>query len=259
MSTIRLVNSIHVSSGSYSDSGVDSCCYIPGSSGYLSAYFGVDMNVAVAVTDDSMLYVSINGGSVGHTGNELTKATPPWVVWWGCSHSSFTIEKVSQLPEGGWELGNMTVDPDPGSACNANYNFASASPSVNVGDDASKLTGTWHRFCSVDELETDHKTWFNFYVAFPVANTLSEVNFDPMTSAKITVTGSWVPQIFEYYPWGRLISNEWWSHNRNGGSLTRYNSGWQDVKNVQGNAGDSKGFRYDGSQWNVSPKTGREE
>ncbi len=258
MATIRLVANIHVGSGDYSNADEPSCCYIPGSTGFASAYFGVDMYVGVAVTDEGELYVSVNGGSVGHTGRQLTKATPPWTVYWGCSRSAFTIESVGELPQGGWMMGDMSVSPDPGSNCNANYDFSPASPSVEAGYDSSMLSGSWHHFANVKDLETDHKTYFMFHVAFPVKNTLGEENFKEMSSVPIRVDDDWVPQIFEYFPWGRLIDGEWWSHNRNGGKLSRYNSKWADVKNIQGDSSKSKGFRHDGTQWNMSPKTGKE-
>lgn len=76
--------------------------------------------------------------------------------------------------------------------------------------------------------------------------------------AEIKIYG--LDAIFDYYPWGRHTGNNptWYSHNRDGGSLKRYNSGWKDVKNEEGNADDSKGFRYSGTSFKVSPITGEE-
>ena len=255
MATVRLANQFHISNGSWGDASDESCCYLPGSSGFDSAYFGISAYVRIAVTDENKVYMKLNGGSCGHDGRELTKGSNDWDVYCGYSAHSFTIISVSGLPNGHF-LGTMWADPDPGSGANAGFDFPT-SAEVRVGDNASALS-SWYYVGNINDLESDRRTYFNLYVAFPVRNTTGEVNFDELDAYKITVTGSFVPEIFEYYPWARLISNEWWSHNRTGGSLKRYNSGWKDIKNVYGSASSSKGFRYNGSSWAVSPKTGRE-
>ncbi len=256
MAKVRLAGTFPISNGSFSSASAESCCYIPGSSGFSSAYFGINASVRLAVTDENNVYIAINGGNAGHTGHALTKGSNPWTMYWGYSLHTFTISSVSQLPNA-QQLGNMTVDPDPGSSANANYDFP-ATPAVSVGDDASVLNG-WRYVGKVQDLESDNKTYLYLYVAFPVKNTTGEVNFDELTAYRITINDpSIVPEIFDYYPWGRYINNEWMAHNRVGGSLKRYNSGWKDVKNVYGSSADSKGFRYNGSSWAVSPVTGRE-
>lgn len=75
------------------------------------------------------------------------------------------------------------------------------------------------------------------------------------SAAKVWVQG--LEEFLDYYPWARIVGGEWRSHNRQGGSLKRYNNGWKDIKNSVG-SGASKGFRHNGSTWAKSPKTGRE-
>lgn len=262
MSTIRLVESVNVISGNDMDGEAPSCSYIPGSPGYGWIFFGVNLYLRVAVTDDAKLYVALNGGVIDHNNGDVSQLvhTGRWEVFWGHSNHSFSITEISQLPSGGWSIGDMNTWPaSEGSAyVNASITMPTA-PAVSVGDDSSKLTGGWHFFSNISDLETDGHSWFNFYVSFPVYNHAGQVSFETSEASKVRIDGSWVPKVFEYYPWGRQINNEWWSHNRSGGSLTRYSgSAWADIKNREDSANDSKGFRYNGSSWEISPKTGRE-
>lgn len=255
MSTVTMVNPVHIQNGDSYDTTASSACCIPGSSGYSSVYFGVDMYVDVAVTDDKQVWIALAGGTASHLNNRLTKGSGAWQGYWGIANYSFSYEGVDELPNGGTYIADMEVDPDPGTACNATLYFTDAED-VHVGD--TSFPSGWFNIGTVDSLETDHRTYFNFYISFPVKNTNGQVNFNTMYSTQIHVDGDWVPKIFDYYPWAKITAiNDWtWrSLNRSKGSLTRYNSGWQDVKN--GGSTDH-GFRYDGSAWAVSPKTGQE-
>lgn len=253
---IRLVEPVHIQTGDKYNTQSESCCCIPGSPGYTSVYFGVDMYVDVAVTDERQVWMSLGGGDAAHLNNRLTKGSGAWQVYWGISSRMFTITSVEQLPAGGHYIADMWAEPDPGSSANAGINFPDATD-VHVGD--TSFPDGWYLLGNIDDLETDHKTYFNFYIAFPVKNTNGQTDFKEIPAFQIHVDDPWVPVIFEYFPWGRKIDGEWWSHNRDGGRLSRYNSGWQDVKNIEGNTGESKGFRFNGSDWAVSPRTGREE
>lgn len=257
MAKVRLVGTFPIRSGSFGDASVESCCYIPGSSGFDSANFGINASVLLAVTDQNEVYIALNGGNAGHTGNALTKGPYPWVMYWGHSIHSFTITSVSGLPNS-QQLGNMSASPDPGSGANANFDFP-ATTAPSKGDDASVLSG-WHHVGNVADLESDSQTYFYLYVAFPVRNTMGEENFDAITAYRVAINDpSIVPEIFDYYPWGRYIDGTWKSHNRSGGSLKRHNgSSWKDVKNTYGSSANSRGFRHNGSTWAVSPVTGEE-
>lgn len=254
MSTVKMVNPVHIQNGDSNNTQDPSACCIPGSEGYTSVYFGVDMYVDVAVTDDKQVWIALAGGTASHTNNRLTKGSGAWEGYWGIANYSFSYEGVDQLPNGGHYIADMEVEPDPGTACNATLYFTDA-PDVHVGD--TSFPDGWYCIGTVDDLDTDHKSWFKFWISFPVKNTNGQSDFKTMYSTEIKVDGDWVPKIFDYYPWARhtAANDTWYSHNRDGGSLTRYNSGWQDVKN--GGATDH-GFRYDGSAWAVSPKTGQE-
>lgn len=85
-------------------------------------------------------------------------------------------------------------------------------------------------------------------------STSSGTQFE-ISAARIVIPDLY--QLLDYYPWARMAGGEWMSHNRQGGSLRRYNGGWKDVKNSYG-SGASKAFRHNGSTWAKSPKTGRE-
>lgn len=253
MSTVTMVNPVHIQNGDSYDTTASSACCIPGSSGYSSVYFGVDMYVDVAVTDDKQVWIALAGGTASHLNNRLTKGSGAWQGYWGIANYAFSYEGVDELPNGGTYIADMEVDPDPGTACNATLYFTDAED-VHVGD--TSFPSGWFNIGTVDSLETDHKTYFNFYISFPVKNTNGQVNFNTMYSTQIHVDGDWVPKIFDYYPWAKhVMVDNWYSLNRKEGSLTRYNSGWQDVKN--GGSTDH-GFRYNGSAWAVSPKTGTE-
>lgn len=254
MSTVKMVNPVHIQNGDSNNTQEASACCIPGSEGYTSVYFGVDMYVDVAVTDDKQVWIALASGTASHTNNRLTKGSGAWQGYWGIANYSFSYEGVDQLPNGGHYIADMVVEPDPGTGCNATLNFTDA-PDVHVGD--TSFPDGWYCIGTVDDLDTDHKSWFKFWISFPVKNTNGQSDFKTMYSTEIKVDGDWVPKIFDYYPWARhpSVTKYWYSHNREGGSLTRYNSGWQDVKN--GGATDH-GFRYDGSAWAVSPKTGQE-
>lgn len=256
MAKVRLAGTFPISNGNRNDAGAESCCYIPGSSGFGSAYFGISASVRLAVTDENEVYIALNGGSAGHDARKLTKGAHPWDMYWGYDYSAFTISSVSGLPNKQY-LGAMTADPDPGRGANANFDFPTTA-AVAVGDDASALSG-WRHVGNVSQLERDGNDAIYLYVAFPVANTVGEVNFDTLDSYRVRIDDPTItPDIFEYYPWGRLIGDEWLSHNRSGGSLKRYDSDWKDVKNTYGSEANSKGFRYNGSSWAISPVTGRE-
>lgn len=81
---------------------------------------------------------------------------------------------------------------------------------------------------------------------------------DPQWASAQYIQLTGIEEWSDYYPWARHTGNNstWYSHNRSGGSLKRYNSGWKDVKNQTGGA-SGKGKRYNGSSWAVSPITGR--
>lgn len=258
MATVRLAGTFPINSGSFTDYDTDSCCYIPGSSGYTSVFFGVSLSLRIAVTTENEVYVALNGGRAAGDKPGLTKGSQSWVMNWGYSKHTFSLSNVGGLPNR-TQLGNMTVTPDPCSdgTATAYYNFPSTS-AVTVGADASALS-SWRHVGNVSDLERNGD-YFYFYVAFPVQNTNGEVDFDVLNAYRVVVSDpSVVPAIWEYYPWARMVSSEWWSHNRNGGSLTRYEgSGWADVKNIQNSPSQSDGFRYSGSSWNESPITGRE-
>lgn len=259
---VTLVESASIDSGNWYDVDAPSCCYIPGASGFGAAYFGCSAKVRVACTDGGDVYIAINGGSCGHSNHQLAKGKSPWTLYWGIAAKTFSISSVGELPNGGWELGNMTVNPDPSGdggykvESNANFDFPSAS-GLSVGD--TWIPSDFHYVGNVKNLESDQSTYFNIYVAFPVKNKGGEYNFDMLSASKISITGSWIPKIFSYFPWGRWIDGQVWSHNRSGGRLSRYNGGWNDVKNWKDGSSDSRGFRFDGNKWAISPRTGKEE
>ena len=266
MATVTLVESATIDSGDWGNVDTPSCCYIPGAAHFGSAYFGCNAKIRVACTDEGDVYIALNGGSCGHNKRQLAKGSSPWTENWGVSAKSFTISSVDDLPNGKWELGNMTVDPDPSGnggyavESNAIFNFPSA-PSLSVGDTYIPTSGKYDfgYVGNVKNLEGDHSTYFYIYVAFPVKNKSGEFNFATVNATRILISGSWVPKIFSYYPWGRWIDGQVWSHNRSGGRLSRYNGGWNDVKNWESDPSSSQGFRFDGNDWAVSPRTGREE
>lgn len=256
MAKIRLAGTFPVNSGDWNSMSAPSCCYIPGSSGFNPAYFGITASVRLAVTDENDVYIALNGGSCGGGGSGLYKNTP-WYVHFGFDKHAFTVDSYDDLPNRQSRICEL------GAGVNGADVWVDATipnvSAVNVGDDASALGSGWYYAGKVEDLERDGNSAIYLYVAYPVENTGGTVNTLDISSYQIRIDdSSVVPSIFEYYPWGRIISNEWRSHNRQGGSLKRYNSGWQDVKNTYGSTANSKGFRYNGSSWDISPVTGRE-
>ena len=64
-------------------------------------------------------------------------------------------------------------------------------------------------------------------------------------------------EITDYYPWGRMINNEWKSHNRPSGSLKRMvNKQYVDIKNASVAGRDDHGFVKKNGIWVKSPITG---
>lgn len=268
MAKIRLAGTFRVATGNMDSGhlGDASCCYVPGSPGFQPAYFGIDASIHIAVTDENNVYLALNGGTAAGGSSNLFKAND-WYVYFGFSIHAFSVSTHADLPNRQYvcEIGKGVYRPaSAGVGAYVSTNDGNESmPAVaapTVGADASTLGSGWTYVGKVEDLERDANNAFYLYVAYPIDNTGGDTNTREIFSYQIRVDDpSIVPEIFEYYPWGRIISGEFWSHNRTGGSLKRYNSGWQDVKNTYNNASNSKGFRHNGSDWAISPITGREQ
>lgn len=114
---------------------------------------------------------------------------------------------------------------------------------------------TWNKDNSLKEL--------SFYGAWQWYFNSNVDNAQTSNSAKITIyggSGSGFEVLFEYYPWERRIDNNWYSLNREGpdstsAGLFKKSGAWNKALNIEGDADQSHGFRYNNG-WQISPKTG---
>ena len=267
MAKIRLAGAFPINQGNTQSGhlGDASCCYIPGSPNFNAAYFGINASIRVAVTDENKVYLALNGGEAAGGSSNLFKAND-WYVYFGFSIHAFSVTTYEDLPNRQYvcQIGKGVYRPQSQGvgayvSTNDGGEYIPSKPAPTVGADASTISD-WSYVGRVEDLERDANNAFFLYVAYPVNNSGGDDDTRTIYSYQIRVDDPSIgPEIFEYYPWGRIISGEFWSHNRTGGSLKRYNSDWQDVKNTYNNASNSKGFRYNGSDWAISPVTGREQ
>ena len=253
---IRLLEDFSFTDGNMHDSDSESSCYVAGSFGYNYAFFGISTNLKIAVSDDNNIFASLDGGNASQ--DELTKGNA-WPAYWATAKKEFAFAKAQDVLDFA-STQKITDDVLPVvsstyvGTCHFDIPFADLS---NIG---SSSNGWMHiGNISDSDLDTDHKTYFAFWIAFPILNVGGEVNLGWGKSRRVVINGDWVPKLFSYFPWARRINSDWWSHNRNGGRLSRHNgSGWQGVKNTQNSENDSKGRRHNNDGWVISPITGRE-
>lgn len=252
---MRLIEDFSFSDGDMSDPGTVSSCYVAGSSGYGYAFFGISTNLKIAVSDDNNIFVSVNGGYASQDG--LTKGNA-WPTYWATGKQEFSFTTAEEVIKFKSTL-QMTDDVLPVVTSKYVGTCHFDIPSADLSNIGSSSNGWMHiGNISDSDLDTDHKTYFAFWIAFPILNVGGEVNLGWGQSRYIVINGDWVPKMFSYFPWARRIDSDWWSHNRNGGRLSRHDgSGWLDIKNTRG-SDDSKGWRHDNDKWVISPITGRE-
>lgn len=263
MAVVDIVSKVHV----YNNTGMTG---VAGSSGFAAADFVTDIYVWVAVMDDGTTYLAPAGGQVYRRNGDLSYAVPDWdLSLYGCDKSFTATGDESSV----WfSRGNVKrfyfgeniirLSGGQGSA-NANGTIATMAQ-AQVGSDSVPSGYTQVAPISEWEVNTSGDVLYYYIIGWVDTNyrggTQQQVS---MSSAQLRITAADNPELFEYFPWQRHVSGEWWSLNRQGPASTsaglwrRVSGSYKRCLNRQGSASDKDcGFTYHGG-WRKSPKSGK--
>lgn len=241
--------------------------------GLPAAYYYTHGNLTIRQNSDGT--IDVNQTSLTVEQNEISNAEADgsWAedTWWFhglyISRSSFTLKDGPSGPSGYgsgvkvWNAGKISHQGQGSGNATSHYSWLSGGSSTGWQRIASSINDLQHNAANTE--------------IYLYAGGLIDYSNTPTTSisipaAKITLqsTGTGgnddptIPTLFEYYPWQRMINNEWYSLNREGGTsnsagLFRLVGSYNKCTNIQGGAtANQHGFTYNNG-WQVSPKSGK--
>lgn len=240
---------------------------VPGTNGHSSAQFITDISVYICVMDDGTTYLAPNGGTVSRNLNDLTHISG-WTSWpltlYGCdkpfsAYATAGGVSLSDPSAKTFYTGELALTGANGSS-NANCTVTSVSPPAKG---SSYIPEGFVQVNPVSQWQRSENGDTIYYYALGYVYNGGSVTTEAiaMNSVQFSITVQDVPELFEYYPWQRMIDREWYSLNRNGGKATtaglfrKINGAWTPMTNIQGGS-NSHGFVYNNG-WQISPKSGK--
>lgn len=250
----------------------------PGYGGASSADFTSDIYINLVILDDGRTFIALSKAGTPSFDSEvnLPCVTDTWRVQMYGKPSSFTLVSGA----GSDKTTQMVVNANGSKKFYEARNVYSVSPGSNparfkgtvqsvslpaIGADESVLSSLG--YVEVEPVKqwswSSDKTTAYYYVAGVIftdsGNTINDTSVSH--SRQISITKDDIAQLFEYFPWERRISDEWWSLNRSvpGAGLYRMrNNSWGEAKNQFSSEITSKdhGFVYNNG-WKKSPLTGK--
>lgn len=259
--------------GSKHDGG---CVGVAGK-GLPSAYYRAFGNISVKLEDDGSVWVNQTSLTVDQSGISNQSSTGGWAStdpWYFhglfVSTSSFTLTDGPSGPSGYgngvkvWSDG--TIEHDKSGTPSSHYSYLSNSSSTG-----------WQKLAnSIDELSHNNSNEIVYvYIGGLIDFNATPTNSIDIEAVKVSVSSTSDPGIsslFEYFPWERYIqinnSLTWASLNRDGSksttsglfrmAYTNNQFSWMPCTNRPGNTSTSNdhAFRYNGEEWEKSPKSG---
>lgn len=248
------------SSGALNNKKTVSCVGVAGT-GLPAAYYYVHGSINVIVTDMDDVYLQMTSLTVEQNDISDAEEDGSWGSDTWTFHGLYVSTKSFTLTDGPsgasgygegkqlWSSGHISHQGYGTGNASSHYSWLSSGSSTGL-----------QRIGALEILEhnADYSEIY-LYAGGLIDYKSSPTSSISIPSARITLKADQPIIEQNYYPWERMISNTWYSLNRNGpdsisAGLFRLSGSYQ--KCLNSDSGDNHGFRYSNG-WKASPKSGQ--
>lgn len=251
-----------VTSGVVGDTHAVSCCGVPGMGNLSSAYVYVMARLRTLLDSDGYLWFANVDGATRQTGMRDDYGVNNWYVQTILGLSQFNVNYGGSLGTFEEQYAGRYFQRNIWHIAGASQSFeggyAYKVENMPINDAQATQLGYWNSHWKVSDLNlttSGNTVTAPVYIAYPITYGNSDT---PIGLPALQFTLEFTQIVTnDYFPFATFNSGAWKSCNRSGGSVQRYSSGWQNVKNRQGDSANSHAFYFNGS-WAIAPKVGAE-